>query len=316
MLGVVLAALCALAYGASDFSGAVASKRTSAMVVTAAAQTVSLISLVAVLVVIPGGERRAVDLAWAGLGGLGVAVALVCFYRALAIGPMSVAAATTSLVGALVPIGFGLALGDRPGAVALAGMAIAVPAVVLVSSAGSGARSSGGPGLPREQAFIARAPMRRRDAPPLPRERAATLRTRSPGTTRALSFVAGLGFGVFFVALSRTSADAGLFPLLGARGASIAALAIVLSASSGWERIDRPAWPAVAVTGVLDCAANALYLSALDHGELSWVAAISSLYPVSTVLLARVVLAERLSRPQAIGMAMAGAAMALVAWGR
>lgn len=318
MLGVALAALSALAYGGSDFSGAVASKRTSAIVVTAAAQCISLLALLAVLAVLPGGDRRVVDLAWAAVGGLGVAVALTCFYRALAIGPMSTAAATTSLIGAVVPIGVGLGLGDRPGPVALVGMALAIPAVVLVSAAAGPSEQSTASGavLPRERTLLSRAPRRLPGESPLPRERAASPTAPSSTTTRLLSVVAGLGFGIFFVALSRTSPDSGLFPLLGARAASITALVVVLTATAGWQRIERRAWPAVAVAGVLDCAANALYLTALDHGELSWVAAISSLYPVSTVLLARFVLREHLSRWQAVGMALAAAAMALVAWGR
>ncbi len=302
MLGVVLAALSGLAYGASDFSGAWAARRASAMVVTAAAQAVSLVALVVLLVLVPPETVLMRDLAWGGLGGLGVAVGLTGLYKALAIGPMSTAAAVTSLVGALVPITFGLLLGDRPGPLALAGMGLAIPAVVLVSA---------GPGADRVVAPIPGVRIRR----PLPGRR-GTDPVSGPGSTRVLSVVAGLGFGLFFVALSRTSDGSGLFPLLGARGASIAALVTVISIGGNWRSVTGRSWLPIVMAGLGDCAANALYLTALDHGELSWVATIASLYPVTTVLLARVLLDERIGRLQAGGLALSGAALALVAFGR
>jgi uncharacterized membrane protein len=147
-----------------------------------------------------------------------------------------------------------------------------------------------------------------------PRERAEL--AASAAVTRRLSIVAGLGFGLFFVTLSRTDPGSGLMPLVGARGMSILSLAIVLTAGRSWSPIVRSSIPFVVVTGVLDCAANAFYLTALDHGDLTWVAAVVSLYPVTTVLLARVVLGERLLAIQVAGLACAGGALALVAIGR
>jgi drug/metabolite transporter (DMT)-like permease len=315
VIGVVLAALSGLCYGASDFSGALGAKRTSAVVIAVCAQIISLVALFALLLVVPPDARYASDFVWAGLGGVGVAVGLTCFYRALAIGPMSTAAAVTSLVGAIVPIATGLGLGERPGGVAIAGMALAVPAVVLVSAGAPGARVASA-SLPRELVLASRAP-RGRASIPTPRERVgATAGGSGASLTLTLAVVGGLGFGLFFVALSRTHEDSGLLPLVGARASSIASIAAVLTVTRTWERVDRSVWPAVGIAGVLDCAANALYVTALDHGELSWVAAISSLYPVSTVLLARVVLGERLGPLQTVGLALAAAAMALVAWGR
>ena len=134
--------------------------------------------------------------------------------------------------------------------------------------------------------------------------------------TRLISVIAGLGFGLFFVALSRTSSDAGLFPLLGARAASITVLALVITGRRVWSPISRPSWPYVLIAGVLDCAANGFYLTALGRGTFVWVAAIASLYPVSTVLLARVVLKERLAPIQVLGLAAAGGALVLIAIGR
>jgi uncharacterized membrane protein len=293
MIAVLLAALSSVSYGASDFSGAMASKRTDSAVITVVSQLASLLTLGLVLIVLPPDAWLAKDFAWGGLGGLGVAVALTCFYRALAIGPMSTAAATTALVGALVPLVAGLALGERPSAITFLGIVVSIPAAVMVSAGGESGRGS----------------LRL-----TPRER-FTSREHGAHTTR-LSIIAGLGFGLFFVALSRTSSESGLFPLVGARLVSILVLALLLTLTSSWERVHRSSIVFVVLAGVLDCAANALYLSALDEGQLTWVAAITSLYPATTVVLAGVVLRERLTRLQLLGLGLAGAALALVAVGR
>lgn len=293
MFGVLLATISALSYGASDFSGALASKKADSTVVTVAAQLVSLLTLVAVLLVVPEDHRTLVDLSWGALGGLGAAVALVAFYRALAIGPMSTAASTTALLSATVPVVAGLLLGDRPGVITLLGIGVAVPAAVLVSV--------GGMVFHHQSIELS------------PRER-ATNRAQER-ETRLLSIVAGLGFGLFFIALSRVSPDAGLFPLLGARGASIAALGLFLATRRRWSPIPRSGWGSVGATGVLDCAANSFYLLALDHGSFVWIAAVSSMYPVSTVLLARVKLKELLTRAQLLGIAGAAAALVLITLG-
>ncbi|MCB0999772.1 MAG: DMT family transporter [Acidimicrobiales bacterium] len=293
VIAVVLAAFASVSYGSSDFAGAMGSKRTDSAVVTVSSQLVSLLTLIPVLIVLRPDAWRVVDLGWGALGGVGVAVALTTFYRALAIGPMSVAAATTALVGTLVPLAAGLAFGERPSPLTWVGILVSIPAAVVVAAGGPTSRAARW--LPPRERFAAR-------------EHAAT--------TLRLSLVAGVGFGLFFVALSRTSADSGLFPLVGARAASVLLLGTVLTVSRNWTAVHRRSWGFVIVAGVLDCAANALYLSALEEGQLTWVAAITSLYPATTVVLASLVLRERLGRWQVVGLLMAAAALALVAVGR
>ncbi len=293
MFAVLLAAVSSVSYGASDFSGAMASKRTDSAIVTVVAQFVSLIALAAVLVVLPPDEWIVRDLAWGAAGGACVAVALVCFYRALAIGPMSAAAATTALVGALVPLVAGLAFGERPAVLTLVGIGMSIPAGVLVAAGGAHGRAS--LRLPPRERWVAR---------------------ESGAVTTRLAFVAGVGFGLFFVLLSRTSTEAGLSPLLGARAASIGILSLVLTAGAGWSRPHRSSLAHIVVAGVLDCAANVTYLTAVDRGQLTWVAAIASLYPATTVALAGIVLRERLTRVQVFGLVLAGVALVLVAIGR
>ena len=206
MFAVALAVLSSVSYGASDFAGAMAAKSASSIAVTTLVQAVSLATLAVVLLLDPPAAMGAVDFGWGALGGVGVAVALTCFYRALAIGPMSVAAATTAMVGALVPLCAGVLLGERPSHITWLGIAASIPAAVLVSA--------GGPGVARVRLATPRETIYMRG------QRAPTIR---------LSVIAGFGFGLFFVALSRTDADSGLFPLVGARLASIAVLVAGIS---------------------------------------------------------------------------------------
>jgi uncharacterized membrane protein len=294
MIAVLLAAMAGASYGAADFSGAAASKRADSMLVTLAMQAVSLVSLGVVLIAVRGGHAQAADLAWAALGGIAAAVALTFFYRALVIGPMSTAAALTGLIGAVVPVAVGVLSGDRLTATTRFGVILSIAAGFMVC-----ARSIR---------------IRGRHLTETARERVATARLVTP--TERLSLIAGLGFGLFFVALSRVSPGSGLFPLVSARVASIAVLAGVLSARRAWEMVSRASWAPIVFAGVLDCAANACYLLAVRRGQLSWVAAITSLYPVATVVLARVALKERLERLQTAGVALSAAALFLVAWGR
>lgn len=298
----MFAALSGLSYGAADFSGGLAAKRNDATVVTLAMQIVSLASLGIVLVLMPWGELIPSDLAWGAVAGVGAAVGLSTFYRALAEGPMSTAASVTALLGALVPVGCGLALGEIPNHATLLGIALAIPAGIAVSVGGMARLVAG------------------RELSPRSRLRARG-RTRR---TRRLSLMAGFGFGFFFVALAQTSGDGGLHPLLGARLASITALTLAVAwvrrpgAAQDGVRDGSPRpgdLGAVVVAGVLDCAANSLYLLALEGGSFTWVATVASLYPVATVLLARLWLHERIAPVQAGGLVAAVSALVLIGIG-
>jgi drug/metabolite transporter (DMT)-like permease len=274
---IVLALASALVYGTGDFLGGLASRRVAAVVVTFVSQCAGLATLLLVLPLAHGHGPDAADLAWGAAGGLAGAVALVCFYWALAAGTMSVVAPLTAVVSAVVPVVTGLALGERPSAWALAGVVLALPAIALIA-----------------------------------RERAETHRL---ATRRVLAaaLAAGAGFGFFFVALARTSGDTGLWPLVGARAASISLLAIVLAVTGRRPTMARETRPTILAAGVFDTTANALYLAAASRGLLSLVAVVAALYPASTVMLARVVLGERVQRVQIGGFALAALAVGLVA---
>lgn len=293
MIAVVFAALSGLSYGASDFSGGLASKRNDAVLVTIVVQLISLVSLVVILTFSAGAIVGATDLAWGGLGGVGATIGLTTFYKALADGPMTTAASVTGLVGSLVPVITGLALGQVPNNFTMAGIALAIPAGIVVSAGGVVSGVTRATGTPRSRAG----------------HRFETVRTRR------LSVVAGLGFGLFFVSLAQASSDAGLYPLVGARMASVLVLAVFLSVRRSWATPHRSDWPAIIVAGVLDCSANSFYVLALADASFTWVAAVVSLYPAATVVLARIVLGERIARAQVAGLIGACSALLLVGVG-
>lgn len=288
-MAALLALSSALVYGAADFCGGLAARRISALTVVAASQMAGLALLLAVVGVFAG-ELTAAAFVAGAVAGVAGGIGVVLFYRGLAVGPMSVVAPVTAVVGAAVPVVVGLGLGERPGPFALSGIALALVAVALV------AREEAPPGAPR--------PTRR---PP----RGA----RRPGSGLLLALGAGAGFGAFFVLLDRVPPDSGLWPLVGARSGSLALVGLALLVRGRALVPPRAVGGQILAAGIGDSLANVLYLLAAQRGLLSLVAVLTSLYPASTVLLARVVLGERLGPVQRTGLGAAVVAVALVALG-
>jgi uncharacterized membrane protein len=277
-MAVLLATLSALVYGTADFCGGVATRRNDGAVVTVLSQLAGC-ALIAVALVAWGPVTVTANDAVAGLlAGVGGGLGLVCFYPALAAGPMSVVAPTTAVCSAIVPLVYGLISGERPSPAALCGAVLALPAIVLV------ARESGSHG------------------------------TTAPRTV-SLSVAAGFGFGLFFIALSHASSDAGMWPLAFARVASIGLIGSFCVVSRRRFHLAPGTTPITIVTGALDVTANGLYLLAAGTGLLSVVAVLGSLYPASTVVLAMIVLHERLARAQMVGIVVACTAVTLIALG-
>ncbi|SEL93121.1 EamA-like transporter family protein [Blastococcus sp. DSM 46786] len=276
-MAVVLALASAVVYGAADFLGGLASRRASVFGVVAVSQAAGLLALVVLLPWL-GGPVTAADLAWGAAAGLAGSAGLLVFFRALAGGVMSVIAPVTALTAAAVPVLVGVLGGERIGPWATAGILLALAAVVLVSAEG-GLRALRG--------------------------------ARAPSLAPAL--VAGTAFGLFFVLLDRTSAGAGLTPLAAARVASVALVVGVALATHQVLRPGRAALPLVLVSGLGDMTANALFLLATQQGgQLAITGVLASLYPVSTVVLAQLVLRERLVPAQVAGLATAATAVVLI----
>jgi drug/metabolite transporter (DMT)-like permease len=276
-VAVVLALASAVVYGAADFLGGLSSRRASVFGVVAVSQ---LVGLLALLVLLPwlGGPVGPSDLAWGAAAGVAGATGLVLFFRTLARGVMSVIAPVTAVTAAAVPVLVGLLGGDTIGPWAAAGIGLALAAVVLVSAEG---------GL-------------------------SALRAARPASL-APALAAGTAFGFFFVLLDRTSQDSGLTPLVTARLASVALVVVIALAGKQSLKVGRVALPLVALSGIGDMTANALFLLATQQdGQLAITGVLASLYPVSTVILAQVLLRERLAGAQVAGLGTAVAAVVLI----
>ncbi|MGR6321607.1 DMT family transporter [Micromonospora soli] len=274
MFPIVLAAVSAVAFGTADFSGGKASRRADPIAVTVVSQILSVPLLLALVLLVPG-TPRPLDLGWGLLSGVAGAAGVMLLYRALATGMMAVVAPVTAITAAVVPIVAGLVTAHSPGALALGGAGLAVVAIALVSL-GEGGVSG---------------------------------RVSRPVIGMALG--AGLLFGVFFALLGQADEDAGMWPVLAVRVSSIA-FGLALAARTGARlRLERGVLGWAAAAGLLDSAANALYLAAASRGHLSIVAAITSLYPASTVLLALGVDRERLRPVQLAGLGFAAGALVL-----
>ena len=280
-MSVMLALSAAMVYGSADFLGGLASRRRAALPVAFWAQVAGLLALVVALPLVGPAAATRADVLAGAVGGLFGGLGLVLLYRTLALGPMSVVAPVTALTASVVPILAGLATGERPGTAAFAGIAVALGSVVLITREGS------------TEPHVARAST----------------------SVVATSLLAGSLFGLFFVCLHQTGDDAGLYPLLGARLASVPLLGLLVAARREDLRgaLSGRGAGVVVASGVLDMAANVLYLVALRHGLLAVVSAITGLYPAATVILAQTVLSERMRRTQVGGLAVAGVAATLIA---
>jgi drug/metabolite transporter (DMT)-like permease len=285
---VALSVCAALSWGAADFFGGLASRRASSLAVVVWSQAVGFVVLLAALGGVPG-VLHATDLAWGAVCGIAGAIAIALLYRALAVGVMGVVSPLTAVLAAAVPVLFAFASGDRPHPLALAGIGCALVAVVLVSAA---------PATGEE------APLARVESP----------HRFAPGVPEAL--VAGLAFGFFFIGLARTHPDGGLYPLAAMRASSLVFLAGGALALRAPLRISRPGYRVVAAGGALDMLANVLYVFAVHGGALSIVAVLSSLYPAGTVALAGIVLGERLSALQWLGVGIALGGVTAIALAR
>jgi drug/metabolite transporter (DMT)-like permease len=291
----LLAAVSAAAFGAADFIGGLSARRITAALTTAIAQSTGLVVVITAAVVVAGSPSNA-DLLWGASAGLGGGLGILLFYWAFTVGPMSVVAPLSAATSAVVPVVAGIALGERPGLVPTIGVCLALPAVTLIGreSDRAPAEASSGAGGSDEAA-------------------AATAR-------RALiaAIAAGFCFGWLLIALSRTTTQSGMWPLVAGRCTSAGLLVLIAvglrSARKGAVHPPRAVGLAMAA-GVLDSLAFTGLLVATRSGLLTLIGVISALYPVSTIVLARFVLLERLNRSQMGGLWLAGAAMVLIATG-
>ena len=276
MLAVALGLLSGVTWGVADFFGGVASRRAAVLAVVGLSQGVGLALAIVALAVLRPDVPSAGSLALGVLAGLSGVAGLVAFYRAMSVGTISLIAPISAL-GAAVPLTVDLVSGNAPSPLALAGMLLALAGAALAARA---------PG-----------PASRRGA--------------------GLALIAALGFGGFFSLLAASASDSALWSLAAARaGSTPIALGLALAVGGAAAfAISGPTLALVVGAGLLDSSANLLFATGSQHGLVSVVAVLGSLYPVTTVALAGLVLHERLGRLQAVGAGIALAGVALIAAG-
>ncbi|MGH2986637.1 MAG: EamA family transporter [Solirubrobacterales bacterium] len=278
MLGIALALGSSVAWGVSDFLGGLQSRRISALAVLLVTQPVGLVLALAFALLAGGDPLSREDALLAAAAGAIVVGALGAFYRAMALGSISVVA-TIGALGVLVPVTGGLVQGEQPGVLAAAGAVVAIPGVVLAA---------------RE---------------PDPEWRAAGR------AAVGLAALAAVGFGTFFLLLDLASGERPAWTVVAARTGGVSALLIVAAAARPSMRIHGSMAPALLAIGVCDVLANSLFAVATNHGLLALVAVAGSMYGAVTVLLAQVFLGERLAEVQRAGVVLAFLGVALIAAG-
>ena len=276
---IVLALFSALAYGVSDYCGGRAARSTPTFVVTLVAQLTTVTLTGTIVAVLADPFPAADDVAWSIGAGIASTTGVTAFYYALANGAMTVVAPVTAVISAVVPVATGVALGERPTALALTGVALAIVAVGLVSGVGGRAERS------------------------------------TPAGVILIAVVAGIGFGMLFVFLDRTSDESEMWPLFIAQLTSLPIVITAVVARRLTFPPPRRLIGVMALAGLLAVSANVAYLVATREGLLSLVAVITSLYPASTVALATVLDQERMSSSQAVGIGLAVGALGLVTAG-
>lgn len=243
-----------------------------------AGQALGLVLLAALMVVAPTGTLTARNVAFGAAAGACGGIGVFLLFRGLATGRMSVVAPITAVGAAVLPVAWGVAIGERLSLLVVVGVVLSLVAVTLIA---------------REDD----------DADDV------------DSTAIGWAVGSGVAFGTLFVLLAQTTDDAGWWPLVGARVTAIAVVGVGALVARQALVPTRRSGPTVAASGVLDVTANALYLLAVRRGLLSLVAVLSSLYPAGTVLLARFVLRERLSPVQLAGFGTALAGVVLISVG-
>ena len=287
MVYLLLAIGSAVLYGAADFTGGLATRRAGTIPIVFLSQASGLILLALLLPLLPAASPTRVDLLWGAVAGIMGGIGVALLYRALAIGKMAVVAPTTAVCAVAIPVVVSFVLGERLVPLAIAGIVLGIVSIVLVSHQPTAIESE----RPKEPSS-----------------------QRQPSGV-GIALVSGVAIGFFFLALAQTGPEAGMWPLVASRGISVLFFGPWALMGKASIRMPMRVAALALVCGIIDTSANALYLLATRQGPLSIVVTLSSLYPASTVLLARAVLGERLNLWQIFGVGCALAAVVLIVSG-
>ena len=279
MSGILLALAASLSWGVADFGAGIGSRRLPVPLVIAATQTAGLLFVALVVAIVQPEAPSAAQFGDGALAGALGILGLFAFYRALAIGAMGIVGPLTA-TGAIVPMAYGLARGERPSALQLAGVALAVVGVIAAAV-----------------------------------ERHPTRTGARIGAGVGLSLLAALCFGASLIFLSKAAAGGALWAPLSMRSVGVPLVFVSLLFLRPSAAGLRASWWLLAGVGVSDTGANLLFGLAVTRGLLSVVSVLASLYPVVLVALARVLLHERIARHQLAGVGVALAGVALISAG-
>ncbi len=271
---VVFGLTSAATWGIADFSGGLATRRTPVLTVTLLSQATGLILLIGLA--LASGEKMPMlqDVFWGAAAGVIGLTGLFALYRAMAIGQMGIAAPITGVLCASLPVVVGAFTQGLPNALHLAGFVLALAGVWFVS------RSQGAAGRP---------------------------------AGFELAILAGLGFGGFLILIAQVHQGSLFWPLVAARGASVGFMIAVTLVRRAFVLPAKKITPLILFGGVMDVGGNAFFVLAEQAGRLDIAAVLSSLYPAATVILALILLRERLNRLQGFGVVMVLAALPLIA---
>ncbi len=270
---VIFGLAASLCWGSGDFNGGLASRRSNSSSVVIAAYAVGFVLLVGLALLWREPFPSLLDIFWGGLAGLAGGIGLISFYSALSIGRMGIAAPVSAVLTASLPVLFSAFIAGLPSLLQLGGFVLALLAIGLIS-------------------------------------RPERAKGRPEGI--GLALLAGCGFGCFFILISRVSPSATFWPLAMARFTSVLFLLIVVRIRQQPVLPKMTVAPLVLLAGVLDAIGNAFFVLAAHTGRLDVAAVLSSLYPAATVLLAAILLRERVTRVQAVGILLALIAVPLI----
>lgn len=286
MSPIAFALSAAFFYGIADFLGGLGSRRAAALPVAAISQAAGWLTLLVAVLLIPSALPGTKGLIWGVAGGISSAAFLTLFYYLLSVGRMGIVAPVAAVWAVIVPVAAGMLFGERPGSTVMAGIIVAMAATVMMSGGDSGSPVNA-------------------SSPPT-------------GKLAGLAVVAGILGGLYFVSLERAGDDGGFWPLFIARLTStiITVIALWLTRRRSLPGENRPitravVWPAFS-SGVLDSTGSTFYVLAVRQELLSVAATLVSLYTGVTVVLAWIILREKLRTRHLVGMALAGLAIVLI----
>ena len=274
----IFALMSALSYGAADFLGGLSTRKNSALTVVAWSQGMGLLTALAAAPLLGSESVTFTDLIWGVAAGISGAAGVGLLFRGLATGLASIVSPVAALTGAVLPVLFGLFTGEQPPLLTWSGVALAFPAILLLS---------------------------------LGREKKSNHIFRS----FRLGLASGIAFGGFFILIAQTNDTSGLWPLLAARGATVPLFFILVLFNRRKLVPQTGSMSIVIFSGFLDMLANIFYLIAVHSGYLILAVVLTALYPAPTVFLQRVVLKERLTATRIFGLLLSIGGAALIGIG-